>query len=189
MVGSERNMQMKLVLVITSMLLSMIVVVGMTAGEQNESVLNTDVGAKITIETNKLNYNIGETVGITYTNVGDAVAGFIVGTARPVIPWIIEVKTGNVLYLTDPTLCHPCVMMYGVLEPSDSFTMEWDQQYYGYYGDTFTPSEQVPEGRYYVELGYWEVIGEYDPPYMVPGGPPDHFARAKFLIQAKVSIT
>jgi len=188
-VGSEKNMKTKVVLVIISMLLSMLVVVGMTTGEQEELVPNTEVGAKITIETNKLHYAIGETVGITYTNVGDAVAGFVIGTARSVIPWIIEAETEEILFLTDPTLCHPYVMMYGILEPSDSFTVKWDQQYYGYYGDTFTPSEQVPEGLYFVELGYWEVIGEYDPPYMVPGGPPDHYAISKFSISGIFSHT
>ena len=189
-------MKTKAVFIMIILLLSMFVTVGLTTGKQKELKPEiTDVkpyinlGPRIRIRTNKLHYTFGETVEITYTNIGGAVAGFVIGTARPVIPWIIEAETGEVLFLTDPTLSHPCVMMYGVLEPGDSFTMEWDQQYYGYYGDTFTPSEQVPGGRYYAELGYWEVIGEYDPPYMVPGGPPDHFARAKFLIQAKVSIT
>jgi hypothetical protein len=128
-----------------------------------------------------LRYKIGETVYIIYKNVGSEVAGFVIGTARPVIPCIIEVKTGGKLFLTDPMQCHPCVMMYGVLEPGDSFTMKWDQQYYGYYGDTFTPSEQVPAGKYYIELGYWKVTGNYNPPYMVPGGPPEKFEKSEIF--------
>lgn len=177
----------KAVIVTIAMLFSIFTAACITTGMQEESMSKMSVNfivklePEITIDTNKLHYEVGETVKVIYTNVGDAVAGFVVGTARPVIPCIIECKTGMELLLTDPSQCYPCVMMYGVLEPGDSLTLEWDQQYYGYYGDSFTPSEQVPEGRYYIELGYWEVTGKYIPPYMVPGGPPDHFERSKIF--------
>ena len=176
----------------------MLVAVGTTIGANDkpnkisDSVVDSKEESKITIDTNKLHYGIGETVEITYTNFGNSVAGFVIGTARPVIPWIIEVKTGKVLYLTDPSLCYPCVMMYGVLEPGDSLILEWDQQCYGYEGDNddqFTPSEQVREGEYYIELGYWMVTGKYNPPYMVPGGPPDHYVKSKIFSISRRTLT
>jgi len=180
-------MKTKVMLIAILILLSMPVTVGIITAEQKELKSEISLEAyiesepRIMIRTNELHYDIGENVEITYTNVGGAVAGFVVGTARPVIPRIIEADTGNVLFLTDPNDCHPCVMLFGVLEPGDSLTMEWDQQYYGYYGDTFTPSEQVPEGQYYVEIGYWKVTGKYILPCFVPGGPPDHFTRSRIF--------
>ena len=173
---------MKMKIVLTVVVVLMLTAVWATAGVNDkifDTVFGSELESKITIDTNKLHYGISETVEITYTNVGKAVAGSVIGTARPVIPQMIEVTTGKILYLTDPTLCYPCVMMYGVLEPGDSLILYWDQQYYGYYGDTFIPSEQVPEGGYYVELGYWKVVGDYLPPYYVPGGPPDRYARSE----------
>ena len=180
-------LKIKTLIVTIIILLTLFASVGITAGSQGNSIINNEAKPEIIIRTNKLCYKPGETVTITYANVGDAVAGFVIGTARPVIPWIIEIETDEALYLTDPTLCHPYVMMYGVLEPGERFVVEWDQQYYGYYGDTFYPSEQAPEGIYIVELGYWEVTGEYYPPFMVPGGPPDLFTRTRFFIDGAFS--
>jgi hypothetical protein len=184
-------MNKKTLIAVILMLLIMPATVAMTPDLKKESVsINLTSYAicepRITIKTNKLQYDFGEIVKITYKNEGSAVAGFIIGTARPVIPWIIEVATGDPLLLTDPDACYPCVMMYGVLEPGGSLIVEWDQQYYGYHDDYFTPSEQVPEGEYYVELGYWKVIGGYDPPYMVPGGPPDKWARSEIFTISEI---
>ena len=119
-------MKTKVVLIAILILLSMPVAVGIITAEQKELKSEISLEAyiesepRIMIRTNKLHYDIGENVEITYTNVGGAVAGFVVGTARPVIPRIIEADTGNVLFLTDPNDCHPCVMMYGVFSDDNA---------------------------------------------------------------------
>lgn len=156
---------------------------GMTSNTEISIDVSNILRPTVRVRTDSFVYDIGEPVQITYTNTGDVTVGFVIGIARPTIPWIIQVSTGRPLLLTDPLLCYPCVMMYGILEPDESLTVIWDQQYFGYINDPFTPSEQVPEGRYVVEFGYWEVTGYYDPPYYVPGGPPEHYARARFAIQ------
>ena len=182
-------MKKKILIVAMMMLLSMIAAVGITTGEQEitepyEDLLNPE----IRIRTNKLHYAIGETVEITYTNVGNAAAGFVIGVARPVIPWITEGETGQLLLLIDPWEAYPRVVLFHVLEPGDSLTVEWDQQYFGYYLEPFIPSKQAPEGLYNIELEYWEVIGEYDLPYAVPFGSPYYYARTRFIID-EYSIT
>jgi len=175
-------MKGKTLLVMLLFLMPLIIFGGVTTGYQQNLVTSSCTGPFLAIHTDQFFYQSGEPMVITYTNIGDGVAGFVIGTARPVIPWIIQVSTGKPLYLTDPLLCYPAVMMYGVLEPGEQFMVEWDQQYYGYSDATFTPSEQVPPGLYFIEQGYWEVTEEYDTPYMVPGGPPDRFAKTGFFI-------
>ena len=180
-------MKRKLLIGTILVLIAMLMAVGITSGFQRILISPIQHEAiailepEITIETNELQYDIGEIVEITYTNVGNAVAGFVIGISRPVMPWIIDASSEDVLFLTDPSHSHTCVMMYDVLEPGESLIIEWDQQYFGYYDDTFTPSEQVPEGQYYIELGYWKVTGAYNPPYMVPGGPPEYFTTSEIF--------
>jgi hypothetical protein len=139
-------------------------------------IFNTNEEPLIIINTDKDIYIFGESVKIKYSNIGKTVAGFIIGTARPTIPKIIDSKTGQVILLTNPTLCYPCIMIYGVLEPGKNFTIEWNQQYFGYIFESFNLSEQIHSGYYIAELEYWKVIDEYNPPYSVPGGPPDKIA-------------
>lgn len=170
------------VLIVLLILFSMHVTVGMTIDDQKESKSSNNINnnvisfSEIITSTDKLYYDMDETVKITYLNTGKTVVGFVIGIARPVIPLIVEIETGRILFLTDPSLCYPYVMIYDVLEPGESLIIEWNQQHYGYDGDTFNSSEQAHPGHYYVELGYWEVIGYYDPPYQVPGGPPEYFS-------------
>ena len=176
-------MKNKVVLVAIIMLLSMIGAVGITTGEQEITNSYDDLlKPKIVIRTDSSLYEIGETVEITYTNFGNSAAGFVIGVATPVIPRIIEGETGRVLFLVDPGEAYPRVLLFHVLEPGDSLTLKWDQQYYGYWGETFYPSEQAHKGQYTIELEYWEVIGEYELPYTVPFGEPYYYARTSFII-------
>lgn len=180
-------MKTKVVIMTLIMFLSLFAIVGTTTGRYKlpapEQIIDDIIEFEpmIIVSTNKLQYDVGEIVEITYTNSGNALAGFVVGTSRPTIPWIIEVDTENVLLLSDPNDCYTCMMLYGVLEPGESFIINWDQQYFGYYDDPFSPSEQVPDGQYFVEIGYWKVTGPYYIPTYVPGGPPDHFAISEIF--------
>jgi len=180
-------MKVKIITISIMLMLLIIIFSGMTIGTNEQLNLEknqvdyANEEPYISILTDKENYTLGETVIINYKNIGKSVAGFIIGTSRPTIPGIIDSKTGRRLFLTDPSLCYPCVMMYDVLEPAENLEIEWNQQYYGYDYRTFNTSEQVHSGYYYIELEYWKVIGYYNPPYMVPGGPPDKIAISKIF--------
>ena len=179
-------MKNKVIIIAILILISIILTAGMTTGMYKKTLPEKvdfyfEMEPEVIITTNKEIYDVGENVEITYTNIGNTIAGFVIGTSRPTIPYIIQENTENILFLSDPNDSYTCMMLYNVLLPDESFTMSWDQQYFGYYGDTFSPSEEVPCGDYYIELGYWEVTGLYHVPTHVPGGPPDHFSTSNIF--------